>query len=136
LTREQPANTIFPIKRGELLAHEISFALGKAQKVVRGLWLGLTENERWEVARKTVEHLKEHGDKWRLNEEVVRKARDAASGLTGREMSSQGISASCHSSSRFICSDYSTRPPQIRHLLRRTNSCEKVGTCQQELRRP
>jgi hypothetical protein len=37
---------------------------------VRGLWFGLTERERWEVACKTVDHLKEHGDKWKLNEEV------------------------------------------------------------------
>ena len=56
--------------RGEQLAHSISFALIKAQKVVRGLWLGLTDKERWDVACKTVEHLKEHGDRWRLNEEV------------------------------------------------------------------
>jgi hypothetical protein len=36
--------------------------LSKARKVVRGLWIGLTEKERWEVACRTVEHLKEHGD--------------------------------------------------------------------------
>jgi hypothetical protein len=29
--------------RGEHLAHSVSFALSKAQKVVRGLWLGLTD---------------------------------------------------------------------------------------------
>jgi len=52
------------------LAHSISFALIKAQKVVRGLWLRLTDKERWDVACKTVEHLKEHGDRWKLNEEV------------------------------------------------------------------
>jgi hypothetical protein len=56
--------------RGEHLAHSISFALGKATKVVRGLWKGLTEEERWNVACKTVENLKEHGDKWKLNEEI------------------------------------------------------------------
>jgi hypothetical protein len=56
--------------RGEHLAHSISFALSKARKVVRGLWFGLTEKERWDVACKTVEHLKEHGDKWKLNEET------------------------------------------------------------------
>jgi hypothetical protein len=55
--------------RGEHLAHSISFALIKAQKVVRGLWIGLTDKERWDVACKTVEHLKEHGDRWKLNEE-------------------------------------------------------------------
>ena len=56
--------------RGEHLAHSISFALGKARKVVRGLWFGLTDKERWDVACKTVDHLKEHGDKWKLNEEL------------------------------------------------------------------
>ena len=39
-------------------------------KVFRGLWLGLTDKERWDVACRTVEHLKEHGDKWKLNEEI------------------------------------------------------------------
>ena len=53
--------------RGEHLAHS---PLSKAQKVVRGLWFGLTEKERWEVACRTVDHLKEHGDKWKLNEEL------------------------------------------------------------------
>src|SRR5262249_36343872 len=65
--------------RGEHLAHSISFALIKAQKVVRGLWLGLTDKERWDVACKTVEHLKEHGDKWKLNEELEPPAVDANS---------------------------------------------------------
>ena len=55
--------------RGEHLAHSISFALIKAQKVVR-LWLGLTDKERWDLACKTVEHLKEHGDRWKLDEKL------------------------------------------------------------------
>jgi hypothetical protein len=71
--------------RGEHLAHSISFALGKAQKVVRGLWLGLTDKERWDVACKTVEHLKEHGDRWRLSEE------EEASPLTGAHSSPQSF---------------------------------------------
>jgi hypothetical protein len=58
--------------RGEHLAHSISFALSKARKVVRGLWKGLTEEERWNVACRTVEHLKEHGDKWKLDEEMAK----------------------------------------------------------------
>jgi len=65
--------------RGEHLAHSISFALGKAQKVVRGFRLGLTDKERWDVACKTVEHLKEHGDKWKLNEELESPVVDAHS---------------------------------------------------------
>jgi hypothetical protein len=62
--------------RGEHLAHS---PLSKAQKVVRGLWFGLTEKERWEVACRTVDHLKEHGDKWKLNEELESPAVDAHS---------------------------------------------------------
>jgi hypothetical protein len=53
--------------------HSISFALSKARKVVRGLWFGLTEKERWEVACRTVEHLKEHDDKWKLNKELAQR---------------------------------------------------------------
>lgn len=55
--------------RGEFLAFEISLALSNAQKVVRGLWKGLTEQERHAVARRVVDRLKEHGDKWKLDEE-------------------------------------------------------------------
>jgi hypothetical protein len=54
--------------RGEHLAYSISFVLSKTQNVVRGLWKG--QKERWQVASRTVEHLKEHGDRWKLNEEV------------------------------------------------------------------
>jgi hypothetical protein len=56
--------------RGDLLAHSISFALIGARKAVRGLWATLTEAERWIVACKVVGALKEHGDKWKLNEEL------------------------------------------------------------------
>jgi hypothetical protein len=62
--------------RGEHLAHSISFALSKAQKVVRGRWLGLTDRD---VACKTVDHLKERGDKWKLNEELETPVVDAHS---------------------------------------------------------
>jgi hypothetical protein len=79
LTIEQTANMLGRMAtRGDLLAHSISFALSRTQKVVRGLWKGLTEEERWEVARKTVEHLKEHGDPWRLNEEQEASPLDGA----------------------------------------------------------
>ena len=72
-------HTMQKMTRGEHLAHSISFALGKAQKVVRGFRLGLTDKERWDVACKTVDHLKEHGDKWKLNEELERPVVDAHS---------------------------------------------------------
>src|SRR5256885_2133252 len=64
--------------RGEHLAHSISFALSKAQKIVRGLWKGLTDQERWAVACRTVEHLKEHGDGWKLGEELEANPLDGA----------------------------------------------------------
>ena len=48
----------------------IPYPLHSLRQVVRGLWIGLTEKERWEVACRTVDHLKEHGDKWKLNEEL------------------------------------------------------------------
>jgi hypothetical protein len=57
--------------------HSISFALIKAQKVVRGLWLGLSDKEAWPERQGALGRglqgrraLKEHGDKWRLNEEI------------------------------------------------------------------
>ena len=79
MTREQNKNKLSAMTRGEHLAHCISFALGNAQKVVRGLWKGLTDKERWDVASRTVEHLKEHGDKWKLNEELESPTVDAHS---------------------------------------------------------
>ncbi len=56
--------------RGEMLGHAISFALSNAVKVVRGLRKGLTSEERFDVAKSTVEELKKHGDPWKLNDEV------------------------------------------------------------------
>jgi hypothetical protein len=56
--------------RGDMLAHSISFALIGARKVVRGLWSTLNDKERWAVACRVVEQLKQHGDKWKLDEEV------------------------------------------------------------------
>jgi hypothetical protein len=66
--REQITNKLAPMTHGERLGHSISCALGKAQKIVRGLGLGLTDKELWDVACKTVDHLKEPGDKWKLIE--------------------------------------------------------------------
>jgi hypothetical protein len=56
--------------RGEMLAHAISFALGSAVKVVRGLRHGLRSEERHAVAERAVEEMKQYGDPWRLNEPV------------------------------------------------------------------
>ncbi len=57
--------------RGEMLAHAISFALGNAVKVVRGLRYGLRNDERYQVAERTVEEMKKYGDPWKLNEDVT-----------------------------------------------------------------
>ena len=57
----------------------ISFALIGARKAVRGLWATLTEAERWAVASRAVAALKEHGDKWKLDEELGPPAEGAHS---------------------------------------------------------
>jgi hypothetical protein len=55
------------MKRGEHLACAISHALTRAATIV---WRTLTDKERSAVARRTVDKLREHGDKWRLDEEM------------------------------------------------------------------
>ena len=56
--------------RGQHLAHCISYALIQARKVVRGLGLSLTKDERSAVARAAVDELRRNGDPWRLDEEL------------------------------------------------------------------
>jgi hypothetical protein len=67
--------------RGEVLRMAISFALIRAVKVVRGLRIGLTENERHAVADSAVDHLKKYGDPWKLNEEFPAPAADTGHGI-------------------------------------------------------
>jgi hypothetical protein len=56
--------------RGDMLRFAVAFALIKVRKVVRGLREGLTEDERYAVADAVVKRLKEHGDPWKLEEEL------------------------------------------------------------------
>jgi hypothetical protein len=56
--------------KGEVLRYAIAFALRRSRKIIRGLKEGLTEEERYAVADHAVDQLKQHGDPWRLNEEV------------------------------------------------------------------
>jgi hypothetical protein len=63
---------------GEHLKYCLSFALGGANTIVRGLWRTLTDEERRAVASRTVDKLKEHGDKWRLDEEIKLDPLDGA----------------------------------------------------------
>jgi len=56
--------------RGDLLRFAIAFALRGARKLVRGLRQGLTEDERFRVADDVVHRLKEHGDPWRLADDL------------------------------------------------------------------
>jgi hypothetical protein len=56
--------------RGDLLASAISFALIRARTVVRGLWKGLTDEDRYAVADDAVKEMKRYGDPWRLNEDL------------------------------------------------------------------
>jgi hypothetical protein len=56
--------------RGDMLRFAIAFALTWARKLVRGLHQGLTEDERYLVADDVVHRLQEHGDPWRLSEQL------------------------------------------------------------------
>jgi hypothetical protein len=42
----------------------------RARKLVRGLRQGLSEDERYPVADDVIDHLQQHGDPWRLSEEL------------------------------------------------------------------
>jgi hypothetical protein len=56
--------------RGDMLRFAIAFALTRARKLVRGLRQGLSEDERFLIADDVVERLRQHGDPWRLSEEL------------------------------------------------------------------
>jgi hypothetical protein len=53
-----------------MLSFAIAFALRGARKLVRGLREELTEEERYRVADDVVLRLKQHGDPWRLSEDL------------------------------------------------------------------
>jgi len=53
-----------------MLRFAIAFALTRARKLVRGPRQGLSENERFLIADDVVERLRQHGDPWRLSEEL------------------------------------------------------------------
>jgi hypothetical protein len=57
--------------RADTLRFAIAYALIGARKLVRGLRHGMTEEERYRVADDVVHRLKQHGDPWRLSEEVT-----------------------------------------------------------------
>jgi hypothetical protein len=56
--------------RGDLLSFAIAYALRGARKLVRGLREELTEEERYRVADDVVHRLKQHGDPWRLSDDL------------------------------------------------------------------
>jgi hypothetical protein len=53
-----------------MLRFAIAFALKEARKIIRGLRQGLSEEERYQIADEVVNRLKQHGDPWRLSEEL------------------------------------------------------------------
>jgi len=53
-----------------MLRFAVAFALIRARKVVRGMRQALSEDERFRVADDVVWRLKQHGDPWRLSEEL------------------------------------------------------------------
>jgi hypothetical protein len=61
-----------------------AFALMRARKLVRGLRHGLSEEERYLVADDVVQRLQQHGDPWRLQEDLPE--------MTGRGYSTPPLS--------------------------------------------
>jgi hypothetical protein len=56
--------------RADLPSFAIAFALRGARKLVRGLREELNEEERYRVTNDVVRRLKQHGDPWRLSEDL------------------------------------------------------------------
>jgi hypothetical protein len=56
--------------RGESLAFAVAYALIGACKQVRGFRHTLNEDERFRVAHDVVHRLKQHGDPWRLSDDL------------------------------------------------------------------
>ncbi len=56
--------------RGDMLHFAVAFALRGARKLVHGLRQGLTEDERYRVADDVVHRLQQHGDPWRLADDL------------------------------------------------------------------
>jgi hypothetical protein len=55
--------------RGDLLYHSLLFALGRMK--IQGRKGVLTEADRDQIARTVIERLRQYGDRWKLDEEVV-----------------------------------------------------------------
>jgi len=53
-----------------MLRFAVAFALRGARKLVRGLRHGLSEEERFRVADDVVHRLQQHGDPWRLSDDL------------------------------------------------------------------
>lgn len=56
--------------RGDMLRFAVAFALRSARKLVRGLRHELNEAERFRVADDVVYQLQQHGDPWRLKDDL------------------------------------------------------------------
>ena len=56
--------------RGDLVRFAVAFALRGARKLVRGLRHELNEAERFRVADDVVHQLQQHGDPWRLKDDL------------------------------------------------------------------
>jgi hypothetical protein len=70
LTLEQRQNTNTQHDPWRDLKYAISHALTGTATIVRGMWRTLTDQERMAVASRTDDKLKEHGDRWKLDEEI------------------------------------------------------------------
>jgi len=56
--------------RGDMPRFAIAFALRGARELVHGLRQGLDEDERYRVADDVVHRLQQHGDPWRLSDDL------------------------------------------------------------------
>jgi hypothetical protein len=103
------ANILARMTRGEHLKYCIAFALGGASTIVRGMWRTLTDQERMAVANRAVDKLKEHGNKWRPDEQESVSPLDGL--MRARAASRKRIVKSRNGLdgfSRFLESAYST----------------------------
>ena len=72
-----------PRTRGDMLRFAIAFALRDARKLVRGLKEDLTEEERYRVADDVVDRLQQHGDPWRLSEDLPPPGKGHSTQISG-----------------------------------------------------
>ena len=88
--------------RADLLRFAIAFALRGARKLVRGLRHELSEEERFRVADDVVHRLQQHGDPWRLSEDLPPPGKGHSTRQTVRVSGTTALSDSCRDERIFM----------------------------------